>query len=132
MISCEAIKESVFQYIQATTEVTSAQQACIVSLPIRVLDGAYAEVFVEEANDGALLVHDGGKTLGHLESSGLLITEHRLVVLTDLAERLGVSLDNGIFKALSKPNTVQMSALAIGQCCAMALFELLRHVPFPA
>jgi hypothetical protein len=130
VISCEALKESFFQYIQAETEVISAQQACIVSLPIRVLDGAYAEVFVEEVNDGALLVHDGGKTVGHLESSGLLISEHRLVVLADLAQRLGVSLDNGIFKVVAKPNTVQMSALAIGQCCSMALFELLRHVPF--
>lgn len=130
MISCEAIKESVFQYIQAETEVISAQQACIVSLPIKVLDGAYAEVFVEERNDGALLVHDGGKTVGHLESSGLLITESRLVVLGDLAQRLGVSLDNGIFTAIAKPNTVQISALAVGQCCSMALFELLRHVPF--
>lgn len=130
MISCEAIRESVFQYIQAETDVISAQKACIVSLPLRILDGAYAEVFVEEVNNGALLVHDGGKTVGHLESSGLLITDKRIGVLKDLAERLGVSLDNGIFKTIAKPNTVQASALAIGQCCSIALFELLRHVPF--
>lgn len=130
MIACDAIKESVFQYIQAETEVIPTQKACIVSLPIKVLDGAYAEVFIEEVNNGALLVHDGGKTIGHLESSGLLVNENRLGVLGDLAQRLGVSLDDGIFKAIAKPNTVQMFALAIGQCCSMALFELLRHVPF--
>jgi hypothetical protein len=130
VISCEAIRESVFQYIQAETEVISSRHACIVSLPIRALDGANAEVFIEEVNDGALLVHDGGKTIGHLESSGLLITENRIALLADLARRLGVSLDDGIFKAVAKTNTVQMSALAIGQCCSMALFELLRHVPF--
>lgn len=130
MISCDAIKESVFRYIRAKTEVVSAQQACIVSLPIKVLDGAYAEVFVEEVSEGTLLVHDGGKTIGHLESSGLLIKEHRLMVLADMAKRLGASLDNGIFKSIAKPNTVQVSTFAVGQCCSMARFELLRHVPF--
>jgi hypothetical protein len=130
VINCGAIKESVFQYFQSETEVVSTKQACIVSLPLKGLDGANAEVFVEEVNNGALLIHDGGKTVGHLESSGLIVTESRLATLADLASRLGATLDNGVFKALAKADTVQVSALAVGQCCSMALFELLGHVPF--
>ena len=130
MLNCGAIKESVYQYLQAETEVLPTQHACLLSLPIKGLNGVNAEVFVEEVNNGALLVHDGGKTVGFLESNGLLVTDRRLATLADLAYRLGVTLDNGVFKTLAKANTVHVSALAVAQCCSVALFDIIDHVPF--
>jgi hypothetical protein len=124
---CEEIKESVFKYLQEETHILSTPRVCILSLPIRVLDGARAEVFIEEINNGAFLIHDAGKTVGHLESSGLLMSDSRSAVLESLAVRLGVSFDDGVFKTIAKQANIQESALAIGQCCSMALFDLLRH-----
>lgn len=127
MVNCDSLKSAVIEYVQTETEVLSLKRSCLLSLPIKALDGAHAEVFIEERGADSFLVHDGGKTVGHLEASGIHVTERLLDVLAQLAVRLGVSLDNGVFKMLSKAGTIQDAAFAVGQCCSVGLYELLAH-----
>ena len=130
MLNCNSLRDSVVQYLQTETEVISNTNYCILSLPIRVLDGAFAEVYVEEVGVDSFLVHDGGRTIGHLESSGVTMTESRTWALASLAERMGISLDGGIFKALAKRTNLQDVAFSVGQCCSIGGYDLVKHVPF--
>ena len=129
-MNCDHIKDSVVQYLQTETEVIPKCDYCILSLPIKVLDGANAEVYIEEVGNDSFLVHDGGRTIGHLQSSGLIVSKSRTSSLSALAERLGITLDEGVFKALAKQVTIQDVAFSVGQCCSMALYELIKHAPF--
>jgi hypothetical protein len=130
MLNCDSLRESVIQYLQTETEVISGNTYCVLSLPIRVLDGAFAEVYVEEIGPDSFLVHDGGRTIGHLESSGVIVAESRQWALSSLADRMGISLEDGVFKALAKRNNLQDVAFAVGQCCSIGVYDLVKHVPF--
>jgi len=130
MLNCDLLRDSVVRYLQTETEVISGKNYCVLSLPIRVLDGAYAEVYIEEVGADSFLVHDGGRTLGHLELSGVAATESRMWALASLAERMGVSLENGVFKALAKRHNVQEVAFTVGQCCSIGVYDLVKHLPF--
>jgi hypothetical protein len=130
MLNCELLRDSVVRYLETETEVISGKNYCVLSLPIRVLDGAYAEVYVEEIGNESFLVHDGGRTVGHLESSGVAATESRIWALASLAERMGVSLEDGVFKALAKRNNLQDVAFKVGQCCSIGVYDLVKHLPY--
>lgn len=131
ILDCKAIRESLAGYLQSETDVISGKNYCLLSLPLKVLDGAYAEVFIEERGADSFLIHDGGKTLNHLESSGVLLSESRIATLSDLAVRLGVilSTQDRSFKMIAKANTINSAAISIGQCCSIALYQLLTHIP---
>ncbi len=129
-MTCDAIREAFSRYLQAETEVLQTRQACLLSLPIRVIDGANIEVFIEESGNGAFCVHDAGRTIGRLETSGLKLTDMRVEMFAQLAKRLGVGLLDGVFQGFARTATLQQTALSVGQCCSLALYELLRHAPF--
>ena len=122
--------ESVIGYLNAQTAVMGLRGACALSLPFKTLDGRSVMVFVEPSIGNAMeLVHDCGKTISFLEGSGLLVSEQKLAVLSDMARRLGASLDDGVFKILSPSHKVQEAVMSIAQCCCLAMYELLRHKP---
>lgn len=128
MLNCQTVKNLLVTYLQNETEILQSRVACIASLPFKVLDGVNAEVYIEEIS-GGYLVHDGGRSLGVLESSGMLITDRKLELLGQLAKRLGASFDNGVFKKIAKDSSLQESVLSVGQCCSVSMFELLKHAP---
>jgi len=115
-------------YLQTETEILATKRACIVSLPIKILDGINIEVFVEETM-GGYLVHDGGRSMGSIESSGLILTEKRIEFLSQLAKRLGASFEDGVFRSFAKNNAFQDAVFAIAQCCSVATVEMLKHSP---
>ena len=78
---------------------------------------------------GGYLVHDGGRALGQLEASGLVMTPKKLELLGQLAKRLGVGFGNGMFRMMAKDSGIQEAVFAVGQCCSVAMFELLKHGP---
>jgi hypothetical protein len=130
MTTCESVRDSVLQFLQDGTEAISLSgDVCVLSLPIKTLDGAYAEVYIESMGVADYLIHDGGKTIGNLEGSGIFVSERKLAVLANLAKRFGASLDDGVFKSLAKAETVQQAVFSVSQCCSVALYSLIQHHP---
>ncbi|MEP6715250.1 MAG: DUF1828 domain-containing protein [Terriglobia bacterium] len=128
MVSCDFVKNSIISYLQTETEILATPRACIISLPIKLLDGINIEIFIEEAM-GGFRIHDGGKAIGNLESSGMVVTERKLDQLTQLARRMGVSFDDGVFQSFAKSDAFQDVVLSVAQCCSATALETLKHAP---
>jgi hypothetical protein len=127
--NCDLMKTSVLGYLTSQTEVMQLRNSCVMSLPLKTLDGRWVEIYIEPTGTDRDLVHDGGKTLNFLEGSGMLVSDGKLLTLAELARRFGATFDDGVFKALARHGDVQSAVLAVAQCCMVGMYDLLKHHP---
>ena len=128
--NCNSIRDSVVDLIAGQTSVSTRRSLCVVTLPIKTLDGRYVEVFVEPRLGDMVLVHDGGKTVGELHVQGIHWTEPRKALLSIVAERYGAQLDDrGVFQIACKAPGVAEAVLAVSQCASVSMLEAARHAP---
>ncbi|HWB16701.1 MAG TPA: hypothetical protein VG538_09855 [Vicinamibacterales bacterium] len=128
--TCSSIKDELLKFFTAHASVVTRGSMCVLTLPVRTIDGRFVEVFVEEKLGDAVLVHDAGKTAGELHVQGLHWTTARRDLLRRVAERLGVTLDDrGVFQKACKRAAVSEAVLTISQCASVGMFEVVQHAP---
>jgi hypothetical protein len=128
--TCSSIKDELLKFFTAHASVATRGSMCVLTLPVRTIDGRFVEVFVEEKLGDAVLVHDAGKTAGELHVQGLHWTAARRDLLRRVAERFGVTLDDrGVFQKACKRAAASEAVLAISQCASVGMFEVVQHAP---
>jgi hypothetical protein len=128
--TCSSIKDELLKFFTAHTSVATRGPMCVLTLPVRTIDGRFVEVFVEEKLGDAVLVHDAGKTAGELHVQGLHWTAARRDLLRRVAQRFGVTLDDrGVFQMACKRGRVSEAVLAISQAASVGMFEVVQHAP---
>lgn len=113
-------------------EVTAAEGACIVTLPLKTADDRFIDVFVERMRDSKsfMYVHDGGKNTAELFAQGVHQTDTQERMLKGIAAAHGAQFQDGRFHILCKNETeVQAAVLSIGQCAALAMVDVVSHLP---
>lgn len=127
--NCLGIKPELIAFLERHVEVSADEGACVISLPLKTLDGRYIEVHVEATVGDVVLVHDAGHAVAELFLQGIHMSEPRTAVLKAIAKSYNASFSDGTFTAIAKPSTVNNAVLAIAQCASLAMHEVLKHVP---
>jgi hypothetical protein len=86
-------------------------------------------VFIEPRAADFFLVHDGGKAVNELILQGMRITPAIERGLTLMASRFGVSYDDEMFQTGTKIVGIAEKAYAVAMCSALAMTNILEHVP---
>ena len=128
-MNCNLIKESLVGYIKRELEVSTFQNKCVITLPIKTFDDRFVDIVVEEKLSDYYLVHDAGKSLGELFAQGVSLTDTRRKLLGVIAHQFGAELSDGIFTVGCKHSGLQDAVFAISQCATLAMFELAEHRP---
>ena len=132
---CHSLKSSLVAFLNDQTEVFAADNYCVVTLPLKTLDGRFIDIYVESNFNDVVRVHDGGKTTSELFSQGIHIGDETKALFKSLAARYGATFENGAFSIACWPHQgrwrqdTQAAILGIAQCATLAMFDLLRHVP---
>jgi len=127
--NCSQIREALIRRLNDEIAVQTVLNQCVFSLPFKCLDERATDVFVEKMLGDLYRVHDAGITTSHLFAQGIHITGHKAEVFEEVAKRLGVGYLAGTFEVSCKESEVQDAILAVGQCSALATFEVAAHKP---
>jgi hypothetical protein len=128
-MNCNTVRQSLIDHLSAGIEVTTLADQCVFTLPLKTLDDRLTDVFVEQKLGDTFLVHDAGMTTSQLFAQGIHLTEAKNRLLNDIARRLGVVYQNGMFQAACKAADVENRVLAIGQCIGFGMLEVASHKP---
>ena len=126
---CSSIRHSILSSFDDELEVSSFQDYCVVTLPIKTVDDRFLDVYVEPKPPDFYIVHDGGKTEAELYTQGLHITDSRMGLLKALAVQFGATFDGGVFTISCRSTSLHKAVLAIGQCASLAVRDILSHSP---
>jgi hypothetical protein len=86
-------------------------------------------VFVHEKIPGFFAVDDGGKTAAELFAQGIHLTDVRLAVMEELAERYGATFAQGTFRIGCRTEKLNAAIVSIAQCATLATWYVLGHKP---
>jgi hypothetical protein len=129
--NCRTTQESLTQHLAGATAVTQVDNVCVVTLPIPTVDGRLVDVFAEIALGDYCTVHDGGKAINELILQGIKITDSITQHFEALARRFKVSYTDEAFKTAVRVPAVQRAILSVGICSALAMAQLVGHIPVP-
>jgi len=121
---CSDVKHSVAEYLEDQLQVSVFKNDCILTLPIKTLDGRWVSVFVESL-DNHFLVHDGSKTDSELFSQGVKMTDIDKEMNTAIAEKYGLIIKDRTLQRLCRLDELTEAILSVGQCAAMLTTQLI-------
>ncbi len=121
---CSKVKKSVAHYLRDQVETSVFSGYCVVTLPIKSLDGRWMSVLVEEKFEDQFLVHDGGKTDSELFGQGQKMSESDLTVQAAIAAKFGVTIADGMIQMLSRGSGLSEAIMAVAQTAAMLTGQL--------
>lgn len=128
-LSCRSIRDLIVAYLGAHIEVTTAENHCIVSLPISTVDDRLVDVYVRQTMADYVVVSDGGKSMSELYAQGIHLTESQETTMKAIARQFGATFIGNVFQIGCKVPDVERSVMAIAQCASMAMFPVLSHKP---
>lgn len=128
-LKCDSIKAALSAHLASLISIERLQDACVATLPLETLDGRMVGVFIEPRASDFFLIHDGGKAVDELILQGMKITPAVERGLALVANRFGISYSDESFQAGAKMSDLPMKAYAVGMSSAMAMANLLEHVP---
>ncbi len=128
---CSSIRDSLLSFFGTELEVSTFEDQCIITLPLKTLDDRFLDVYVEPSIGDYVVVHDGGRTASELHAQGIHLTDKKRAILQLMASRYDAVFDgeDDKFKIGSKGDAVQPAILAIAQCASLAMYDVLGHSP---
>ena len=126
---CLSIEHLMKSYLSSHVGVQQFGETCVVSLPIETFDKRWVGVFVEPRAKDYFLLHDGAKAVNELILQGMKITPTIERSLSLIASRFGVVYQDEMFQTGSKIDSLAARAYAVGTASALAMANLLEHVP---
>jgi hypothetical protein len=126
---CNSIRQALFDHLAAQVVVQQLRDACVVTLPFATVDQRWVDIFVEPRATDFFLIHDGGKAVNELILQGMKITPSIEREFGQIAGRFGVAYSDEMFQTGAKFPGVAAQAYAVGMCSALAMTQLLDHVP---
>lgn len=122
---CSDVKHSVAKYLEEQLHVSPFKNDCILTLPIKTLDGRWVSVFVEQSLDNSFLVHDGGKTDSELFSQGVKMTDVDSEMNAAIAAKYGAIIKDRMLQRLCRHSELAEAILSVGQCAAVLATQLI-------
>jgi hypothetical protein len=123
------IKEALISHLSSHVAVQQIGDTCVATLPIETLDKRWVGVFIEPRAKDFYLIHDGGKAVNELILQGMKITPAVERGLSLVANRFGVSYGDEMFQTGAKIPDLAPKAYAVAMSSALAMANLLEHVP---
>jgi len=124
-MTCSDLKTSIAEYLEDQLQVSVFRDDCVLTLPIKTLDGRWVSVYVEQPLENSFLVHDGSKTDSELFSQGVKMTEIDKEMNEAIAAKYGVAIKDRMLQRLCRGNELSEAILAVGQCAAMLTTQLI-------
>ena len=72
---CSSIRDSLLSFLGTELEVSTFENQCIITLPLKTLDDRFLDVYVEPRIGDYIVVHDGGRTASELHAQGIHLTD---------------------------------------------------------
>jgi hypothetical protein len=126
---CSGIEKLMESYLMSHIGVQQTGDTCVITLPIETFDKRWVGVFVEPRARDYFLVHDGGKAVNELILQGMRITPTVERSLRLIAGRFGISYEDEMFQSGGKLGGLPSVVYAVGMSSALAMANLLEHVP---
>jgi hypothetical protein len=127
---CLSTKKALLSAVSSGTNVRTFGSICVLTLPLRTLDGRFVEVFVEPKIGDMFLVHEAGRTAGALHAQGIHWTDARRELLAAVADRLGAKLTGrGVFEIACKEPDLAHAILTLSQCATVGMAQIAQHAP---
>lgn len=128
--SCRSIRDTVVGFLGEQIEVTTANDQCVITLPIKTLDDRFIDIYVEQKLGKHVLVHDGGKSMAELFAQGIHLTDTQQDHMKTVARRHGVTFQHGTFQVNAEiGNAMNEAIMAIAQCASIAMMPVATHQP---
>ncbi len=128
-IQCSGIEKLMQSYLSSRTGIQHIGDTCVLTLPIETFDKRLVGVFVEPRAKDFFLIHDGGKAVNELILQGMRITPAIERSLSLIATRFGIAYQDEMFQSGGKLDALPAVAYAVGMSSALAMANLLEHVP---
>lgn len=125
---CESIHESILKHLSDWTTVEHVRDLCVVTLPVRTVDGRLVDVFVESRSGDYFLIHDAGKAANELILHGVDITPSINHNLECIASSFGTQWADEMFQARCKVGQLNSVILGVAMSSSFATIHLLEHV----
>jgi hypothetical protein len=103
------------------------RDSCVITLPFRTVDDRWIDVYIDKRAADYYLVHDAGKTVTELLAHGMRMTETKMNLLSGIADRFGVGIKDGSFLIGCKIDGIHEAIMAVGQCAALGMVDVLKH-----
>lgn len=130
---CNSLKDALVAGFNRDLEVIATDEFCVVTLPIRTADDRLVDVYVEPMTGSKVFmyVHDAGKNTAELWAQGVhRDTDTQERRLKGIAAAHGATLHNGRFQILCRNEQEVLAAIpSIGQCAALAMVDVVTHLP---
>ena len=127
--NCHSIKSALAAHLTTHISVEQINDMCVITLPFETIDRRWVEVFVEPRAADYFWIHDGGKAINELILQGMKITPSVERGLPMIASRFGISYSEEMFQTGAKIGDLAAKAYSIGMSSALAMTNLLEHVP---
>jgi hypothetical protein len=125
-LACSEITTSMTKYLEDQLLIsTRPNNACVLTLPIKTLDGRSVSVIVEQTFEDAFIVHDGGKTDSELFSQGVKMNDSDDQTHAAIAAKYEVSIRDRMIQKVCRRVELNEAILTVGQCAAMMTSQLL-------
>ena len=129
VINCGSIKQLLIEHLASSVDVNQVRDMCVATIPFVTIDSRWVDVFIEPRAKDFFLVHDAGKAVNEIILHGIKLTSSVDKNLGLIAGRFGVAYTDEMFQTGVKINKLADRVYAIGMCSALAMTQLLDHVP---
>lgn len=128
--NCNSIRDNLAAYFAEQTEVTTLNDRCVITLPLKTLDDRYQDVYLDPKLGDYVLVYDGGNSAAELFTQGIHPTDKQTSLFKAIARRYGATFNAGIFQIACAPqDSVEDAIFAVAQCASLAMIEVASHQP---
>lgn len=127
-VICNSVRDATLQYMAERTRVEHLRNLCVLTLPVRTIDGRLVDVFIEQRVGDLFLVHDAGKAANELILQGVSITPSISRDCERIAKAFGGTWSDEMFQSGCKLGEISSVALSVAMCSSLAMVNLLEHV----
>ena len=124
-LPCSVIRKSIERYLRDEIRVSRMRDYCVLTMPIKTLDGRWVSVSVEQKLGDTFLVHDSGKTDSELFSQGMTLTDTDAQTRAIIAASYGVHLGERMIQRTCTAHDLAEAIFAVAQSAAMLTVQLI-------
>jgi hypothetical protein len=129
IVKCDSVKQALAEHLISRVDVQQVRDMCVATIPLFTLDNRWVDVFIEPRTSDFFLIHDAGKAVNELILQGMKITPSVEREFGQIAARMGIAYSDEMFQTGGKFSSVAEKVYAVGMSSALAMIQLLDHLP---
>lgn len=127
-VNCNSVRDSFLKHLTEVSTIQLVRDLCVLTVPMRTVDGRLVDVFIESRAEDYFLVHDAGKAANELILQGVNLTPSIQKNCESLATKFSVQWSEEMFQVRCKIDHLNAAILGVAMCSSLATIHLLEHI----